>query len=36
MPLPARRHAVPARFPDLLDWIEKQLDAIDAELKETT
>lgn len=22
MPLPARRHAVPARFPDLLDWLD--------------
>ena len=22
MPLPARRHAVPARFPDLFDWLD--------------
>lgn len=22
MPLPARRHAVPARFPDVFDWLE--------------
>ncbi len=22
MPLPARRHGVPARFPDLLDWLD--------------
>ena len=28
MPLPARRHAVPARFPDLLDWLDSPWSAV--------
>jgi HSP20 family molecular chaperone IbpA len=28
MPLPARRHAVPARFPDLLDWLDTPWPAV--------
>jgi HSP20 family protein len=28
MPLPARRHAVAARFPDLLDWLETPWSAV--------
>ena len=28
MPLPAHRHGVPARFPDLLDWLESPWSAV--------
>ena len=28
MPLPAHRHAVPARFPDLLDWLDTPWSAV--------
>jgi HSP20 family protein len=28
MPVPAHRHAVPARFPDLLDWLDSPWSAI--------
>ena len=28
MPLPAHRHAVPARFPDLLDWLDSPWSAV--------
>ena len=28
MPVPARRHYVPARFPDLLDWLESPWPAV--------
>jgi HSP20 family molecular chaperone IbpA len=28
MPLPARRHAGPARFPDLLDWLDSPWSAV--------
>jgi HSP20 family protein len=28
MPLPARRHHAPARFPDLLDWIDSPWPAV--------
>jgi HSP20 family molecular chaperone IbpA len=28
MPLPARRHAGPARFPDLLDWLDSPWPAV--------
>lgn len=28
MPLPARRRAVPARFPDLLDWLDTPWSAV--------
>lgn len=28
MPMPARRHAVPARFPDLLDWLDTPWSAV--------